>query len=447
MNILNKFKLTYLIFLYVTFFLSSLFDRSFMGIYIFGFRVGEIIVGVFFLQSLFVFLLNKKTTDKLFLEDFYGSLKTYKIIIFIFLLSLLYFQTSLTSTYTYKTSSYIWLASIVYVSYYLHQSCNFSFTNNSKFVYLYATLPIVHYLFSSGYYPDFIMIFFNEYSDKFTFTKASDIMLVMIISCLLLFGTQVNKKIPFVYFAAVVPLLLPLLLEMSRGSFFGAATFFLMIVLFDFKYLIKSPKFLFVLILISSSTFLFSTYRISGIEFNSSQNSEVLIDLSVTDNLKKIAKKQDTRKAFLSFYIEDGRLVSHDNTTNWRLDIWQDVVEDLNKKNLFLTGYGYNEIIPVMTDPSAPGRLGRDGLNENVHSYVFNILARGGIFQLILFAIFHFIFIRIWYSRYKTFDVLLLMIPIFINSATDMNMEGVQFPFIYYFFLGMFYKFYKNDIK
>ena len=89
---------------------------------------------------------------------------------------------------------------------------------------------------------------------------------------------------------------------------------------------------------------------------------------------------------------------------------------------------GYNEIIPVMTDPSAPGRLGRDGLNENVHSYVFNILARGGIFQLILFAIFHFIFIFIWYSRYKTFDILLIIIPVFINSATDMNMEGVQFP-------------------
>lgn len=447
MNILNKIKLTYLIFLYVIFFFSSLFDRSFIGLYIFGFRVGEIIVGVIFLQSLFVILLNKKTTDKLFLEDFSSSLKAYKIIIFIFLLSLLYFQTSLTSTYTYKTSSYIWLASIIYISYYLHQFSNFSITNNLKFVYLYATLPVVHYLFSSGYYPDFIMMFFNEYSDKFTFTKASDIMLVLIVSCLLLFGTQGNKKIPFIYFAAVVPLLLPLLLEMSRGSFFGASIFFLLIVLFELKYLIKSPKFLFVLILISSSSFLFSTYRISGIEFNLSQNSEVSIDISVTENLKKIAKKQDTRKAFLSFYIEEGRLVSHDNTTNWRLDIWQDVVEDLNKKNLFLTGYGYNEIIPVMTDPSAPGRLGRDGLNENVHSYVFNILARGGIFQLILFAIFHFIFIQIWYSRYKTFDILLLMIPVFINSATDMNMEGVQFPFIYYFFLGIMYKFYKNDVK
>ena len=139
MNIFNKFKLTYLIFLYVIFALSSLFDRSFMGIYIFGFRIGEIIVGLFLIQSLFVFLLNKKTTDALYLKEFSGSLKIYKIIIFTFLLSLLYFQTSLTSTYTYKTSSYIWLASIIYISYYLHQSNNFSLTIYSKFIYLYAT--------------------------------------------------------------------------------------------------------------------------------------------------------------------------------------------------------------------------------------------------------------------------------------------------------------------
>ena len=84
MNILNKFKLTYLIFLYVIFALSSLFDRSFMVIYIFGFRIGEIIVGLFLIQSLFVFLLNKKTTDALFLKEFSGSLKTYKIIVFTF---------------------------------------------------------------------------------------------------------------------------------------------------------------------------------------------------------------------------------------------------------------------------------------------------------------------------------------------------------------------------
>ena len=60
----------------------------------------------------------------------------------------------------------------------------------------------------------------------------------------------------------------------------------------------------------------------------------------------------------------------------------------MDSKNIFFKGYGYNEIIPVMLDPSAPGRLGRDGLNENVHNYFVNILARGGIVQLIIFMLF-----------------------------------------------------------
>ena len=63
--------------------------------------------------------------------------------------------------------------------------------------------------------------------------------------------------------------------------------------------------------------------------------------------------------------------------------------QDLNNKNLIIYGYGHNEIIPVMTDPSAPGRLGRDGLNENVHNYFVNILARGGLFQFVAFFAFY----------------------------------------------------------
>ena len=86
--------------------------------------------------------------------------------------------------------------------------------------------------------------------------------------------------------------------------------------------------------------------------------------------------------------------MSKDNTTNWRLDIWQDVFEDLNNKNLIIYGYGHNEIIPVMTDPSAPGRLGRDGLNENVHNYFVNILARGGHFNLLLSLPFIFLYCK-----------------------------------------------------
>ena len=56
----------------------------------------------------------------------------------------------------------------------------------------------------------------------------------------------------------------------------------------------------------------------------------------------------------LSFYFQDGRLRSKDSTTEWRLDIWQDVFDDMKSNSILLKGYGYNEIIPVMLDPTAP---------------------------------------------------------------------------------------------
>ena len=36
-----------------------------------------------------------------------------------------------------------------------------------------------------------------------------------------------------------------------------------------------------------------------------------------------------------------------------------------------------------MTDPSAPWRLGRDGMNEHVHNYFVNIFASRAFGQLI----------------------------------------------------------------
>ncbi len=128
--------------------------------------------------------------------------------------------------------------------------------------------------------------------------------------------------------------------------------------------------------------------------------------------------------------------MSKDNTTNWRLDIWQDVFEDLNNKNLIIYGYGHNEIIPVMTDPSAPGRLGRDGLNENVHNYFVNILARGGLFQFVAFFAFYISLLQISKRKFGSYGIFLFMIPILFNSTLDMSMEGVQYPVVYYIFLG-----------
>ena len=36
----------------------------------------------------------------------------------------------------------------------------------------------------------------------------------------------------------------------------------------------------------------------------------------------------------------------------------------MDDEGILLKGHGYKEIFPIMKDPSAPGRLGRDGLNE-----------------------------------------------------------------------------------
>ena len=197
----------------------------------------------------------------------------------------------------------------------------------------------------------------------------------------------------------------------------------------------------FILIAITGIVFVLSTYNVNGTEINYSFNfgeEEVKAgaNLSITENIKEIARKDEQRNAFLSLYYDNGRIYSLDQTTNWRLDIWQDVVEDLNSKSLIFKGYGYNEIIPVMTDPSAPGRLGRDGLNEHVHNYFVNIFARGGIFQFLLFMLFHLSIILIWKRKYNNYTIILLTIPVFFTSGLDMSMEGVQFPIVFYLFLA-----------
>ena len=47
-------------------------------------------------------------------------------------------------------------------------------------IYPALLIPFVHYFFSTGYYPNFVMDIFIKYSDKFAFNKASDIMLTLI---------------------------------------------------------------------------------------------------------------------------------------------------------------------------------------------------------------------------------------------------------------------------
>jgi hypothetical protein len=83
-------------------------------------------------------------------------------------------------------------------------------------------------------------------------------------------------------------------------------------------------------------------------------------------------------------------------------------------------------------------------MNENIHNYFVNILARGGLIQFALFITFHLGLIAYWKDKSNNYQILMYIIPSFFVSSLDITMEGVQYPLIYYFFL---YYFLQNSTK
>ncbi len=412
------------------------FDRSAAGLEVFNFRVGEILIFGFLLVCFILFFQIQNINYFSFLKEFILPIRIVNLLIMFFLVSLVVFRSDFFNPYVYRTSSYIWTIGAFFVSLYLFKDIK-EYKKLSKLATaLLLFMPLVHYLFSTGFYPNFIIDIFIQYSDKFTFPKASDVMLSLVVVNLLNIKIFKNKKFSLFYLITSVSIMLPLLLLMSRGSFLSVLVFTILFLFFERKFIVKNLIYSLIIFVFGYIAFTLSTYNVNDIDFNQDITVQ---ELSITENIKEIAKKKETRKAFLSFYFQDGRIMSVDNTTNWRLDIWQDVVEDLNNKNQFLLGYGYNEIIPVMLDPSAPGRLGRDGLNENVHNYLINVLARGGIFVALLIIYFHYSYIKIWNKKNGNYKIILLFIPAIINSLLDITMEGVQFPVIYYSFAAILF--------
>ena len=412
------------------------FDRSAAGLEVFNFRVGEILIFGFLVICFILFFQIQNINYFSFLKEFILPIRIVNLLIIFFLVSLVVFRSEFFNPYVYRTSSYIWTTGAFFVSLYLFKDIKEYKKLSRLATALLLFMPFIHYLFSTGFYPNFIIDIFIKYSDKFTFPKASDVMLSLVVVNLLNIKIFKNKKFSLFYLITSVSIMLPLLLLMSRGSFLSVLVFTILFLFFERKFIIKNLIYSLIIFVFGYIAFTLSTYNVNDIDFNQDITVQ---ELSITENIKEIAKKKETRKAFLSFYFQDGRIMSVDNTTNWRLDIWQDVVEDLNNKNQFLLGYGYNEIIPVMLDPSAPGRLGRDGLNENVHNYLINVLARGGIFVALLIIYFHYSYIKIWNKKNGNYEIILLFIPAIINSLLDITMEGVQFPIIYYSFSAILF--------
>ena len=424
-----KKSLVYLSFLIVL--LTGIFTRSFLGLSILGFRLGEMIVGVSFLISIYFLFYGKPKNYFDFGNDNFRY--AHKLII-LYSLTRILINFENISLYNFKSSSYVWTISLIYVGFFIS-----SISKNDIFIKAGLVLfPIAVYIFQTGNFPNLIISFFQKYSDKFQFMKASDMVIVVIISSIFITQYSVNKKLSIYWSNFLISIFLPLVAANSRAAVGGLVLFFVLNLVFQLSEL-KQFRFEFVILLfIVIVSFSYSSLRVSGVTFDTpdKQNSNIVID--VPEAVKKIANEKNTQDVFLSLYIQDGRMFSTDPTTNWRLDIWQDVYDDLDEKKRLLRGYGYGEIIPVMTDPTAPGRLGRDGLNEHVHNYFVTTFARGGILNLIMFLYLHVQLIKILLSSELGKKSLTIVVPSLFISFFDVTMDGVQFPLLYYFFIGYF---------
>lgn len=419
--------------------LYMLFGRTYSGLYISSFRIGELIIGFFLLLNLLILILPiKYLKSNINFES--KIIYTYKLIIVSFFVILFLNNGSITDVYSYKSSSYIWmLGALIFTSFFQEKIFK------KKSFYVILVIFYLVYQFSTIHYPVSIINFFETYSDKFDFQKGSDLLIIYVVSILFVQRNMKNKFNSFSIFLISSSILLPLFLFKSKGAFLPAIIFIIYYFYLSRKLITAKKMKTLAIAFLSMILFIVSTFEVYGnlnfkkMGMDGYDAAEELSQLFSVDEIDKgitaIASEKNTNEFFLSFFIMDGRLYSREMMANWRLEIWQDILRDLNNENRFFKGYGYNEIIPAM---DLVHRRGTDGTNENPHNFMFYILARGGLIQLLLFSAFYIQLLIFYYKKHKNFNILIYLIPILTTSLFDASMESIRFPLIFYTFLSYF---------
>ena len=402
-----------------------LFVRSFMGIYILNFRLGELGVLFCFLLTIFyvLFIYKKKLIDR--------SIElNYLLIILSFFIVLIVSDSNILDTYTYKSSSYIWTMSFILVGTYVYSNTDF---DEIIFKFFRLLLPVIYcflVLIPTGI-KEFFIEFFGTYSDKFEMHKGSDL-LIMYVIVFMINNKKLNENnLNIYYFISISSLFLPLFMFKSRAAFIAAVGFFIIEVLRNRKVLFPERKKTIILFLLFILFFSLSVTFIS--ESRTLDKDDSIVGLTSIVEFRYQSYNEQNEELPL-FFIRDNRLYSADGNLNWRLQIWQDVWVDLKKSNKdILFGYGYKDKIPAM---NIEERQGIDLKNENVHNNFVNLFARGGLLQFSLFISFYYFVITRYKSKHGNYDILIYILPILFCSFFDAAMENAHFPLLYYFFLG-----------
>ena len=395
--------------------------RSFTGLTIFNYRIGELIVGVLCVSSLFIFFYKNQNYKVLIL--------IFRFIVLIFIVTAIFLNEPTYSTYLIQSSSYIWMISLLFISLILSKFIKL----DSWFYITYMLIPLFLFYTETFNYPDFMKNFYLLYSDKFDFLKGSDLALVIISAQVLSIIKLKRSYYIFTYIILINSLFLPFLLYKSKGAFLGAFLFFIYLFFKNIRYTVSNLK-NFSTFFLGVFIFILSVNHVSQLNLYGEDSAVGYVD-QTTSNLESIIDSKNTTVIFSSFYLENGRLYSLENNANWRLEIWQDVIHNLTNQDLLMSGYGYSTIIPEM---DVAYRQGTDGSNENVHNFIINILARGGALSLLIYLILILYLFILTKRKSSNFLIIFYIFSVFTISFFDATNESVRYPFIFYTFLGYF---------
>ena len=400
--------------------LIFVFGRAFIGISIFGFRIGELVVAFSLLLTLGAFIDSqfRKSPIKRLMKIHLGFVITFIIITILT-------DSSFFESYTYKSSSYIWTIGYLYFGYIFFKHFKFNTFHLNTLIFV-AVLVYFNEISRRIFSPNFLVEFLTAYSDKpLQNHKGYDLIMVFIVATFIFLKKMPYKRLTLDIFVLIAALYLPLIVWKSKGATLGFAFYVISQLIYHSDKLRKN-LFRNIILLILAVLVVF----ISSVGMTYYESYEVPNE----DAIEFVLDHKFSNNNWLFLYIVDGRIYSDDGNANWRLQIWQDVIHDSIQNKTYIYGVGYKDKIPAMDDPT---RSGRDGQNENVHNFLINNYARGGIVHLFLTAYF---FGLILFKRdAKDWSRLIFAMPFLITSFFGASMESAHFPAVYYFFLASFF--------
>ena len=397
--------------------------RSLLGVYIFGFRIAELLTGLALLLAFFI--IPKFNYFKN--EYSFGVVLSFYLLIAYFAMQNILYGENFSNLYLYKSSVFIWFISYLFLG---HEILKKAKLTKKYFIIGYVGLAI-QYIFNVYYYPSFLTMFFNQYSDKTQFLKGAEIAIFFII---VTFFTNkfFQDRLFFDIFLIFSSLYVPLMFFKSRSG--GFAIFvFVSIEIYKKRYYFKENlKRSFIVIFIAMLLILGSSHQIIGNPLEVEETPAAIEQ--VFKHKYIVSNTYDDEIPFLYFF--ENRLYSADGNMNWRLQLWQTVIIDSINNNEVLFGHGFGSKTPIFNNETFSGV---DGLNENTHNYFLNIYVQGGLIALFLVLMFFANLFKLKNKNFSNSELTLYIIPLFLISMFDGSMENPYFAIVFYFFLSSFY--------